>query len=98
MKFWNDFTTSIPVYLQITEKVNFEVLSLSSYALGPMMLPLLETFLELVLWNSFQCHHHVFGCLQYPQISVPLRQTLFLETARSLLEPNQGNRMGVPFW
>jgi hypothetical protein len=38
------------------------------------MLPLLETFLELLLWNSFQCHHHFFS----------------LETARSHLEPNQG--------
>jgi hypothetical protein len=33
--------------------VTFEALPLSSYALGPVMLPLLETFLELLLWNSF---------------------------------------------
>jgi len=40
--------------------VTFEVLPLSSYALSPMMLPLLETFLEFLLWNSFQCRRHIF--------------------------------------
>jgi hypothetical protein len=40
--------------------VTFEVLPLSSYAFSPMMLPLLETFLELLLWNSFQYHHHIY--------------------------------------
>jgi len=34
--------------------VTFQVLRLRSYALSPTMLPLLETFLELLLWNSFQ--------------------------------------------
>jgi hypothetical protein len=38
------------------------------------------------------CHHIFFGCLQYPEIFVPLTQALFLETARSHSEPNQGNR------
>jgi hypothetical protein len=79
MKFPDDFIASIPVYLQLTERVTFEVLPFSSYALSPMMLPLLETFLELLLWNSFQMpSSHIFGCLQYPEIFVPLRQTLFL--------------------
>jgi hypothetical protein len=40
--------------------VTFEVLPLSSYALSPTMLLLLETFLILLLWISFQCRHHVF--------------------------------------
>jgi hypothetical protein len=40
--------------------VTFEVLPLSSYALRPKMLPLLEKFLELLLWNSFQCRRHIF--------------------------------------
>jgi len=35
--------------------VTFEVLPLSNYVLSPTMLPLLETFLELLLWNIFQC-------------------------------------------
>jgi hypothetical protein len=35
---------SVPLYLQRT----FEVLPLSSYALSPTMLPLLETFLKLL--------------------------------------------------
>jgi len=31
---------------------------LSSYPLSPTMLPLLETFSELLLWNGFQCLSH----------------------------------------
>jgi len=58
--------------------VTFEVCPFSSYVLSQMMLPLLETFMELFLWNSIQCHHYTFfGCLQYPEIFIPLRQTLF---------------------
>jgi len=52
--------------------VAFEVLPLSSYALIPTMLLLLETFLELLLWNSFQCHCHipldVFSILKYSSL------------------------------
>jgi len=33
--------------------VTFEVLLLSRYVPSPTILPLLETFLELLLWNSF---------------------------------------------
>jgi len=62
------------------------------------MLPLLETFLEVLLWKDLQCHHDIrTGCLQYLEVFVPLRQTLFLETARSHSEPNQGNKVGVSF-
>jgi hypothetical protein len=39
---------------------------------------------------------HFYGCLKNPEI-VPLRQTLFLETARRHSEPNQGNRVCVTF-
>jgi hypothetical protein len=47
-----------------------------------MMLPLLKTFLELLLWNRFQYHRHIlfFGCLQYSEMFIPLTQTLFSET------------------
>jgi hypothetical protein len=37
--------------------ITFEIPPLSSYALSPTMLPKLETFLELLLWNSFQGRH-----------------------------------------
>jgi len=40
--------------------VIFEVLLLSSYVLNPVMLPLLETFFEFLLWNIFQYHSHIF--------------------------------------
>jgi len=77
--------------------VNYEVLPLRTYVLSPMMLSLLETFLELQLWNSFHCCCYIFLCLKYPEILALLRQALFLETARSHLETNQENRVGVPF-
>jgi len=38
----------------------FKVHPLSRYAFSPTMLLLLETFLELLLWNSFQCLRHNF--------------------------------------
>jgi hypothetical protein len=62
--------------------VTFEVLSFSSHALSPLILPLLGTF-----WNSC-CGIALnavtfFGCLQYPKVFISLKQTLFLETARS---------------
>jgi len=69
--------------------VNFEVLPLSSYALSPKMLP-------ATAGNIFgaplmeQPSSHFFGCLQYREIFIPLRKSLFLETARSHSEPNQG--------
>jgi hypothetical protein len=53
------------------------------------------------LWNSccgiaFSTVVRFFRCLHYPEIFVPLRQTLFLETARSHSELNVGNMVGVP--
>jgi len=61
------------------------------------MLPLLETF-----WNfccvkalSAPVTFFFFAYLQCPEIFIPLRQTLFFETARGHSEPNQGNVMGV---
>jgi hypothetical protein len=98
IKFRNDFIASlIPVYLQLSA-VTFDVLTWISYALILTMLPLLETFLELLLRKSFQCRRHsLFGCFQHSEIFVPLRQTLFLETARSHSEPNQAKRVGFFF-
>jgi len=52
---------SLQTYLyssySLLKGVTFKVLPLSSYALSPVMLPLLGTFLKLLLWNSFQSHH-----------------------------------------
>jgi len=40
------------------------------------MLPLLETFLDLLMWNSFQCRLHIsLYVFKLPEIFVPLRQT-----------------------
>jgi len=40
--------------------VTFEVTPFRGYEINPAMLPLLETFWELLLWNSFQCRRHIF--------------------------------------
>jgi hypothetical protein len=62
----------------LLRSVTFQVPPLSSYALRPMTMPLLETFLELLLWYSFQYRRHIlFGRFRYPKIFVPLRQTIF---------------------
>jgi hypothetical protein len=47
----------------VLRRVTFEALPLRSCALSPTMLPLLETFLELLLWNTFQCHHFFMASL-----------------------------------
>jgi hypothetical protein len=52
----NDFIASlIPVYSQPTETGHP-----SRTPLERLCTSLKETFLELVLWNSFQCHSHIF--------------------------------------
>jgi hypothetical protein len=40
--------------------VTFEVLPLSTYALSPTRLPLLEAFMENLFWNSFQWRQRFF--------------------------------------
>jgi hypothetical protein len=57
---------------------NFEVLLFSSWELSPMMLPLLETFLD-VLWNSFQCHHIFFNVFSTLKSSSPQGRLYFWE-------------------
>jgi hypothetical protein len=52
--------------------VIFEALPLSSYALSPVMLPLFYCGMAFSDTVTF------FACFQYPEIFVPLSQTLFL--------------------
>jgi hypothetical protein len=59
MKFPEQFYCKHNCLYSVLRGVSFEVLPLSSYALSPRMLPLLETFLELLLWNITQCHRHI---------------------------------------
>jgi len=49
-----------PYTYSLLRGFTFEVCPFSSYALSPTMLQLLETFLELLLWNSFQYCLHIF--------------------------------------
>jgi hypothetical protein len=54
--------------------ITFEVLPLSSYALCPMILSLLELFWKSCCGITFNATvTFFFGCLQYPEIFVPLR-------------------------
>jgi len=60
--------------------VTFEVLPLSNYSFSPMMLPLLEIFLELLLWHSFQCARHILlEYLQSPGIFSPFKADFIFE-------------------
>jgi hypothetical protein len=56
----NDFIAPIPVHLQLIDRGHLRSTPLSSYALSPRILLLLETFLEFLLWNDFQCRRHIF--------------------------------------
>jgi len=87
------FQASYPNIYSLLTGVTFEVLPLSSYAFTPMMLPLLETFLELVIWNSFQYRSYIFIL----DIFIVLK-TLILERVIIHLEKNQRNLLGVDFW
>jgi hypothetical protein len=49
------------------------------------MVPLLETFFGT---PAVEYAVITFLCLQYPEIFIPLRQTLFSETVRSHSVPN----------
>jgi len=71
--------------------VTLKVLPLSSYALSITILPQLETFLELLLWNTFQCLRHISLCLQYLEIFVPIRLTLFWKQPEVIRRQNGGN-------
>jgi hypothetical protein len=54
MKFPERFHCKAHLYsYSLLRGVTFEVLLLSRYVPSPTILPLLETFLELLLWNSF---------------------------------------------
>jgi hypothetical protein len=55
---------------------------LGSYAFIPIKLP----FLENTFGTSLS---HFFGCLQYPEIFMPLREMLFRAKA--------GKRVSIPF-
>jgi hypothetical protein len=67
--------------------LTFEVLPLSSYALSPTAPSLLETFLELILWNSF----HIFCMSSVPWNLSPLKADLNFENSQKSF----GDRSGV---
>jgi hypothetical protein len=74
--------------------IAFKVFPLSSYAVSPMMLPQLETFLELLLWNSSQCHHHFISAM----ISLSLKADLIFANSQKLFGAKSGEwGVGVPF-
>jgi hypothetical protein len=66
--------------------VTFKVLPLSSYPHSAKMPPLLETLLELLVWNS----SYSFSCLQYTEIFVHLKLSLILQTAKVIRSQIRG--------
>jgi len=79
--------------------VTFEVLHFSSYALSPTLLP-------ATVWNIFGSpvgeQLSVLSSLFFPDIfSIPKTSSLFarlyFRKQPEVIEPNQGNRVGVPF-
>jgi len=70
--------------------VTFKVLPLSSYVLSSTMLPLLETFMELLLWKSFLCRRHVslnvFIVLKFSS----LNSTLYFENGHKIFRAKSG--------
>jgi hypothetical protein len=75
------------LYLSLLRGDIFKVLPFRSYTLSPTMLPLLETFLELLLWNSFQCRQ-IFSVFS---VSSNLRSLKVEFISQSHSEHNQGN-------
>jgi len=60
MKFLELFLLQVYLYIySLLRGVTFKIPSFSSCALSPMVVPLLEIFLELLLWKSLQ-YHHIF--------------------------------------
>jgi hypothetical protein len=53
LKAWNDFIANIPVLKNCMKGLTFEVVLFSGYTLRSAMLPLLETFVEILCPNTF---------------------------------------------
>jgi hypothetical protein len=81
------------LYYSILRRITFEVLTWSSDAatVGG------NIFGTSVVEEHSMLLSYFVGCFQYPEILVPLKQTLFLETPRNHSEAYQGNGVGVPF-
>jgi hypothetical protein len=83
--------------------VTFDVLPLSSYALSPTMLPLLETFWELLLWYSFQCRCHTSGIPSKSWNLRPFRADFISGKSQKSLGAKWGEQGGcyisvIDFW
>jgi len=59
------------------------------------MLPLLETFLDVLLWISFQCRRHIF--LDVPEVFVPFKLDFISGNRRKSFGVITGEQGGVPF-
>jgi hypothetical protein len=85
----------LQVYLHsysLLRGVTFKVLPLSNYALSPVLPSLLGTFLflELLLWNSFQCCHSISWMSSVSFID-PLRQEFSFENSQKSF----GAKLGI---
>jgi hypothetical protein len=88
----NDFIAPY-LYYSLLRGVTLGVLPLSSYAFSHCWKHPWTSCCE----TAFSAVVTSFRCLQCAEIFVPLRQTLFLETATSHSEPYRRKGMGVPY-
>jgi hypothetical protein len=79
--FRNDFIVSLPVYLQLTDRGQLRSTPREQLCTWPNDATTIETiFGTPVVEQLSVLMSHFFGCLQYPEIFVTLRQALLLET------------------
>jgi len=95
--------TSYQYTYSILKRFTFEVLPLSSYVLSMMMLPLLEAFLELLLWKSLQCCHHIFWMSSLSWNIHPFKADFHFGNRQKLFGPKSMEYGGCPvsvinFW
>jgi hypothetical protein len=94
MKFSAAEVAGMYVY-SLLKGVTFELIPLSSYALSTtMLLATVRNIFSNTCCGTAFTSLDVFNILKFSSL---LSLTLFLETARSHSETNQGNMVGVPF-
>jgi hypothetical protein len=79
--------------MSLLREVNSEVLPLNIYAQSPMMMPVLEIFLELLLWNSSKCRRHIPWMSSIPWNFRPFKADFISENSQKSF----GAKLGVPF-
>jgi len=83
--------------------VTFEVPPLSSFVLSLLMLPLIETFLDLLMWNSFQWRRHIFWISSISWNIQPFKTAFIFGNSQKSFGAKSGEQGGcsisvIDFW